>query len=378
MRLSFTLLFLSISILSYAQSSTPGTIEHDGLTRAYSLFVPDSYDGSEAVPLVLNLHGYGSSAFEQEFYSRIREIGAAENFLVVHPEGTEGPGGNQFWNVGFFSSSIDDVGFLENLIDSLSADYNIDANRVYSTGMSNGGYMSYELACQSDRIAAIASVTGSMTTLTEFNCNPSNPVPVMQIHGTADPTVAYEGSTGSLGIEAVVDYWVDHNNTSTSPVVNAIPDIDPTDGATATHYVYNGGDNGATVEFYKVENGGHTWPGNAIVIGTTCQDFNASEQIWRFFSQFTLNSGLVSTEEATPQSVGLKLFPNPGDGRLDIELTEGFPFELVVHDVNGAAVEEFLLTDTHQSLDLTHLPSGVYFLHLTNETNFVSTKYVKQ
>ena len=128
-------------------------------------------------------------------YTNFNYISDTAGFIVVYPEGTLLQGSTH-WNVGGWitGSTTDDVGFSISLLDSISNEYNIDATRVYSTGMSNGGYMSFLLACQmSDKIAAIASVTGSMTPQTYNVCNPQHPTPILQIHGTSDQTVPYLG-----------------------------------------------------------------------------------------------------------------------------------------------------------------------------------------
>ena len=147
-----------------SQQTITATITHDALQREYILYVPASYTGSNAVPLVFNFHGYTSNATEQMWYGDFRPIADTANFIIVHPNGMLDATGTTHFNVGWGGSTIDDVGFTSALLDSISADYNINADRVYSTGMSNGGFMSYQLACQlSDKIAAIASVTGSMS-----------------------------------------------------------------------------------------------------------------------------------------------------------------------------------------------------------------------
>ena len=257
------LLLLGFTFSSFAQQTINASITHDGIQRDYILYISELYDGSSAVPLVLNFHGYGSNANEQMFYGDFRDIADTEGFLLVHPEGTTFIG-NQFWNVGFpgISSTIDDVGFTEALIDELATLYAIDLDRVYATGMSNGGFMSFLLACQlSEKIAAVASVTGSMTQDTFNDCNAQLPTPVLQIHGTEDDVVLYNGNTLSIPIADVISYWVDYNNCETTPTTSTLPDLDVSDGSTVEHSVYEDGDNGITTEHMKVIGGGHTWPG---------------------------------------------------------------------------------------------------------------------
>jgi len=290
------LLFSFIFLYSFSQEAIQGTINHDNLEREYILYIPNSYTGNESVPLVLNLHGYTSNAGEQMIYSNLVEIADTENFLLVHPMGTTNEMNEPFWN-SWQLEGVDDIGFLSSLIDYLGNEYNIDLSRVYSTGFSNGGYMSYTLACQlSQKIAAIASVTGSMYTNQPLFCNPEHPIPVMQIHGTMDLTVPYIGSFNSESIDDIISYWVSFNECSQNASFSNLPDLNTNDLCYAEHYVYSNGNNGSSVELYKIINGGHTWPGAYIPLAgiNTNQDFSASEKIWQFFSKYDIN-GLIET-----------------------------------------------------------------------------------
>lgn len=360
------------------------SIVHDGLTRTYSVYVPAIYDSTQATPLVFNLHGYSLAGWMQELYGDFRSIADTANFIIVHPDGTRNAIDNQtFWNAGFMPASVDDVGFIEALIDSLSEKYTIDSNRIYSTGMSNGGYMSYELACQSKRFAAIASVTGSMTKKTKNNCTPQRAVPVMQIHGTADSSVMYEGDSliNSLHIDTIVRYWVANNICDTSPRVSIVPDIDRTDGANAVHYVYQNGTNGATVEFFKVFGGGHTWPGASYNIGVTCKDFSASEEIWRFFSQYTLNQfHTTATEKVQNRHVSdLRVYPNPSSSELILSLEE-LPIKSVrLYDLNGRLrIAKDNINQTNTSIAIQDLPKGLYLLCVNNGITLQKQQVLKQ
>ena len=294
------LIILIAPYLFLAQEVTETTILHDGLDRSYILYVPTSYSANNSTPLVLNLHGYSSNSGQQMIYSNFYPIADTEGFILVHPQGTIDEMGFAFWNVGngFNNNEVDDVGFLSALIDTIASQYNINTNRVYSMGMSNGGFMSYRLACElSNKIAAISSVTGSMNETQMNLCSPEHPIPVMQIHGTSDPTVLYEGNSlwGIEAIEDVISYWVNFNQCDLNPIFNNIPNINTLDFCEAEHYIYENGLNGSSVEFYKIINGGHTWPGALIPLtgNNTNQDFNASEKIWEFFNKYDLN-GLIN------------------------------------------------------------------------------------
>ena len=360
------LLFVVFTFSSFAQQTINASITHDGIQRNYILYIPEIYDGNTAVPLILNFHGFGSNAAQQMFYGDFRDIADTEGFLLVHPEGTTFIG-NQFWNVGFpgISSTIDDVGFTEALIDELATLYAIDLDRVYATGMSNGGFMSFLLACQlSEKIAAVASVTGSMTQDTFDDCNAQRPTPVLQIHGTEDDVVLYNGNTLSIPIADVISYWVDYNNCETTPTTITFPDIDPSDGSTIEHSVYEDGDNGITTEHMKVIGGGHTWPGSVINTGGTNQDIDASMEIWLFFSRFDIN-GPLSTDDFENNQV--TIYPNPTQSHINLSLNYAKEVHYKLFSPLGKQLMTGTITSSNQEIDISHLPSNIYFLKVDNQ-----------
>ena len=360
------LLLFGYTFSSFAQETIYASLTHDGIQRDYILYIPELYDGSSDVPLILNFHGFGSNATQQMFYGDFRDIADTEGFLLVHPEGTTVIG-NQFWNVGFpgISSTIDDVGFTEALIDELAASYAIDLDRVYATGMSNGGFMSFLLACQlSEKIAAVASVTGAMTQDTFDNCNAQRPVPALQIHGTEDDVVLYNGNTLSLSIADVITYWVDHNNCETTPTTTTLPDIDPSDGSTIEHSVYEAGDNGITTEHMKVIGGGHTWPGSVINTGGTNQDIDASMEIWLFFSRYDIN-GLLSTDDFENNQV--TIYPNPTQSKIKLSLNFSKEVDYKLFSPLGEQLMTGTITSSNEEIDISYLPSNIYFLKVGNQ-----------
>lgn len=353
-----------------AQTTVSGTIQSGGLTRDYRLYIPAAYTGNTAVPLVLNLHGYSSNNIEQEFYANFKPIADTADFLIVHPNGTQDGQGNRFWNTFGTGSTVNDVGFLSDLIDDLKTKYNIDPNRIYSTGMSNGGFMSYSLACElNDRIAAIASVTGSMIESKLSACQPKRPVPVMEIHGTADNTVPYDGTilSGFVPIPKLVKAWVEFNYCNPTPIVMSVPDIDPSDDCTAEHYLYTGGINGSTVEHYKIIGGEHTWPGAFFNIGITNQDINACREIWRFFSQYRLDLlSPVTTPEAAENS--WTLFPNPAQDQVSVLSAGEQPADRIrVYDALGRLQQTLVPTGNPVDIATGAWSDGVYFLSIEKD-----------
>lgn len=357
--ISFCFLF---SGWAQSQSTSSLTIQHGGMTREYILYVPASYNSNTETPLLFNLHGYTSNNTQQMAYGDFRPIADTANFIIAHPNGTFDGNGNRWWNA-FDTPGVDDVGFISALIDTISDDYNIDLNRVYSTGMSNGGFMSYELACElGNRITAVASVTGAMTSNNITSCNPPNPTPAMQIHGTSDATVLYNGGGNQASIPDVVDFWVNHNNCDNTPIQTNVPDNDPNDGCTAEQYLYQNGDFGSTVELFKVIGGEHTWPGAPIDIGVTNHDFDASVEIWRFFSQYDMQS-LLNADELT-QEKSYHIYPNPSNGTFTIDYNAQLK-EVHITDELGRTVQSINIQN-QKTINLQLETAGVYLIRLVD------------
>ncbi|HZH86422.1 MAG TPA: T9SS type A sorting domain-containing protein [Brumimicrobium sp.] len=368
------LLFFSFCLALVSQSQTgtqtTNTMTHDGKVREYILYVPQMYDVSVEVPLVINLHGYTSNMTQQLVYGDFRKIADTANFILVVPNGLTDGTGNQHWNF-FQPNGEDDLGFLSALIDELTSNYAVNTNRVYSTGMSNGGYMSIHLACNlSSKITAVASVTGTMNPFAMSSCSPSRPVPTMLIHGTNDPTVPYNGNTTSASVPNVISHWVNQTNCNTTPILTNVPNTSTTDGCTAEHYLYTGGTNGATVELFKIIDGGHTWPGAPVNIGVTNQDINASKEIWRFFSQFS-TSDLVSLQEEFIDFV--TLYPNPSKGNIKISPKQSIE-RILVLSAEGKVVRS--IENITQEITIENLVSGIYFVQIQTKEKSFSKKMI--
>ncbi len=282
-----------------------GVIIHDGLRRSYIVHVGVSCDRKMAAPLAIVLHGGGGTGEGMVKLTGFNAVADKEGFIVVYPDGID-----RHWNdgrgVGWYrahTEDIDDVGFISTLIDELSRKLSVDTKRVYATGISNGGMMSYRLGCElSEKITAIAAVTASLAVNKVKEWSPSRPMPVLIIAGTADPLVPWEGGDIRLGgrtygtvvsVPDTVKFWVEKNGCVARPVVRRLPDSEPNDGTSVRRETYSGCRSGAEVVLYAVEGGGHTWPGGLQylperVIGKTSKEFDASEVIWQFLKTHSL------------------------------------------------------------------------------------------
>jgi len=368
-RIAF-ILFSIFAIPSFSQETIVKEIRFDNADRSYRLHLPPNFDPTENLSLVFNLHGFTSNALEQEVYSGMDAISDNERFLVCYPDGIDNA-----WNVGWaFGSTAEDVGFISALIDELVNDYNVNPKKVYSCGMSNGGFMSYRLACElNDRIAAVASVTGSFVPEYLPLCNAGKAVPIFEIHGTADNVVPYEGVVGvATSIADVIDYWTENNNCTIDFLEEELADSDPNDASTVTKFHYQDCDDDTEVLLYRINNGGHTWPGSAINIGVTNQDINASQEIWDFFNRHSLEINTGNNDQLT--SLNYKVFPNPVFNSLELNNWNGEVLNYKIYNTQGAVVSNGLFEN---NLNVSHLHAGIFLMKLESKLNSQVIKFIK-
>ena len=264
------------------------TLDHAGIEREYFIHVPEADADSTPLPLVLNFHGYTSTAETNLGYTGLQPFAESEKFIAVYPQGTVlASTGETHWNSksSAIPSAADDIGFVETLLDELEETRNIDTDRIYAIGMSNGGMMSYLLACRlSQRIAAITSVTGTMT-VDSGTCTGSRPVPVMQIHGIEDAVVPFDGSDSFPSIPATIEFWAQSNGCVGAAQETAIADITG-DGYGGRRIQYLDCAQGTEVQLITLDAVGHEWPINAQ--GYRRHDVHAAEEIWNFLQRFSL------------------------------------------------------------------------------------------
>lgn len=360
--------------LGQAQQTLDLTMNYGGRTRQYLLYIPAIYDGSEPVPFLFNLHGYTSNNGQQNFYGDFKPIADTANFIMCLPNGTADANGDLYWNAGF-GTAVDDSGFLMALLDVVNSQYNIDPARIYSTGMSNGGYMSHTLACEhADKIAAIASVTGGMTLLQANNCNPTRPVPTLQIHGTADATVPYLGGANTIAVETLVANWTVRNGCAGAADTIAIPNTNTTDNCTATRYDFGSCAAGNAVSLIKVTGGTHTWPGAIINLGVTNMDFSASLAAWQFMSCVRHPNSVLSAPQLN-RTEGMRVYPNPVADMLQLNTAEGG--EMFISNLNGQVLHTQVVQAGAQSIDVSNLATGFYTLTLHNASGVYTQKLMK-
>ena len=276
----FFIIIVTIS-LSFTQWFT---INHEGMNRTYYVSYPDN--ATESTPLIINMHGYGGTAQDQQAYSQMDQFAHAQNMAVVYPQGL-----NYSWNVFTYwdSNSYDDVGFISMMIDDIVQNFDIDLNKVYACGMSNGGYMSYRLACDlSDKITAFGSVTGNfMINAGSVNdCQDQNrDIPIIHLHGTSDGVVNYYPPSFDYALTAgeSIEFWSEYNNLTDESIESINPNVEV--------YTYYNQSNSTKFVHYKVYGGGHEWFGSPWAVNW---GFNTSEVLVDFFLQYELSDFINS------------------------------------------------------------------------------------
>lgn len=275
-----------------AQAPSQHQIVVGGRERVYLVDLPPGYDGSRRYPLVLEFHGGGGSPNAARKQSGLSTLTARVGAIAVYPAGSGRLSSERLltWNTetccGYAQRArIDETAFVRALLDTLEATYSVDPKRVYAIGLSNGGMMAHLVGCRlGDRIAAIAVVSGELT----VDCRPERPVSVLIIHGTADHNLPYDGGVGRKALDRhdvrpvsyAVDTWRARDRCPDSSAVRVTGAV--------THTVWSPCAGGTAVELYRIEGGGHAWPGGqrmSVVLDAPSTSLDATNVAWEFFER---------------------------------------------------------------------------------------------
>ena len=286
----YGLLVLLMASNAFAQNQAQQITEQivvNGMNRKIITYIPAN-NSNKRLPLVIALHGGFATPKSMFRLADFRPIADKENFIVVCPAS------KFMWHDGADNKGIDDVKFISQVLDYMIEKYNADQERVYITGVSNGGFMTTRLACEiPNRIAAIAVVAATLDVGEGYDVK--NPMPVIYMHGTKDPIISYNG--GKLfgrkmySHRDIIEKWVKMDDCNPEPVKTDIPDSS-CDGTEVFKQEYVNQTNGLKVISYSIGNGGHTWPGGRqyfpeFIIGKTTRNLNACQTIWDFFKNYS-------------------------------------------------------------------------------------------
>jgi polyhydroxybutyrate depolymerase len=329
--------------------------------------------------LIIALHGGFGSATNLEEQSGLSKKADAEKFIVVYPEGIKSiPLGIRTWNAGWccgYASNVnsDDIGFIAALLDSLENHVNIDTDRIYATGMSNGGFLTYRLSCElSERIAAFAPVAASMSMP---ECKPLISVPIIHFHSFLDTSIPYLGGVGG-GVS-------DHYNPPADSVHNAFSshnncNITNDTILTTELYTYiewSDCDCNKEIHYYITEDGGHSWPGGTQtkVGDSTSKHINATDLMWEFFQQYTLDCNNTSNIEKYIRTQPM-LFPNPGYGVLNVKTSpDSKEFIIIIYNSKGSIMGRY---ENQQQINLENLVGGLYVAKIVLPNSLLQEKII--
>lgn len=291
-------------------AAEPGTytqemdIRAGGFHRSYRVHVPKGYNAEGApVPLVVLLHGAFSTAKQFEGKTGLSRLADREGFIALYPNGIGLFGLFQHWNSGHccgkaLKDGIDDVGFVGTVIEEVASRLHVDRNRIYIAGHSNGGMLVHRIAAERSGLVAAAAVVSGTIGGTASPTSPEwwipdalAPVPILMLHGRADPNVPYDGGRGersqgkveTISVARSTGYWIARNACGADPIKNSLFD------GRVMHESWAHGEGGADVELYTLEGWGHDWPGGAFTDKLPSDDplhsFDAAELLWGFFQR---------------------------------------------------------------------------------------------
>lgn len=387
----FLLLILVVPFQTQAQW-VHKSFDFDNISRDYWVYVSPSYNPANPASLVVTLHGMGDNDtnFRNMGFNLVADTA---NFIVLVPNAVPFNssnilvqaviGGSRTWNSGagvevplvgsvFPNSEVNDVGFLNEMVDVTLADYSINPKRVYMCGFSKGGFMTQRMAIESNgRYAAFASAAGTFG-ISLTNPNPGRGIPLAHFNGTLDEKVNWSSGIPPLFevyVDSMINFWIDNNNCDITPIHTNLPDTQ-NDGYTVEHDLYPNGDDGSVLEVFKVNGAGHVWLDSS-------NDISYTVEMWKFFSRYTFETAGINEELLT---TAIHVYPNPVSDHLTIEFLEDStePYVLTLLDMEGREVVQFQDQEKIIHLQLSNVKSGVYLLKINNQTLNITKRVVVQ
>lgn len=360
-KLYLSLLFLTFVLSTLKAQWSNKTFTLNSVQRSYRVYVPAMYNSNAPASLVITLHGLGDNMTN---FSNIgmNLIADTANIIVVVPQALTDQLVGNAWNskAGFLNiypnPTVDDIGFINALVDTTAAHYAIDLSKVYLCGFSMGGFMTNRMACESNsKFAAFGSVAGTFGAGLGA-CNPGKAISIVHFHGTADGTVGYYTNNYGVNADSLVNFWVGNNACTLPGTQTSLPDLQ-NDGFTVDHYKYQGN---KRVEFFKVNGAGHIWM-------TSANDIAYTIELWKFFRKHQLLTGIKEHEKAND----LLIYPNPSNGKINLKV-KGYQSDKIlveVYDLRGALVYSKLVTSEDLEIDLKEKgeSKGTYMLRCKSE-----------
>ncbi len=377
------------------------TFNHDELSREYSIYVPEDYTSEEEWPLILNFHGYSGDVPDHIDRTQMHGLADEFGFLIAYPVGLSitrdpeilpafVPSSGAGWSVPGFSNERNELVFVDSLLNNIQSGYSVNLKRVHATGLSLGGYMAAYIGTQMpDKIASFASVAGHFTNETTDLIDDSTKISGIMIHGTSDAITNYNGLDNQYeSVPESAGLLSNLNQCSSESEETNLPDLDSSDNTTVTLIEYLGCKNERQVKVYRVNNGGHRWPGSgrlesAQVLGNNSLDINSSKLIMEFFEA---NQQVIVSSESEDYSAirTFKLsqnYPNPFNPSTNIsfQLPEAGLVQLKVYNLLGQEIDYLvngrMNAGKHNlTFDASQLSSGVYIYRLITGNQSITKK----
>lgn len=367
------LLFLvTIPFFSTAQL-TSETITIGGQTRSYQLYVPTGFNVTTETPrMIFILHGLGGTSANM-VSAGFNYVADTARVIVVYPQGALNSYGQTSWNNGTgLSSTVNDEAFINALMDRGLSEFNVNPAKIYVTGFSMGSIMSHHLACAlNNRIAAIGTMAGTMSTSDISTCNPTYKTPVIHLHGTADGTVPYAGSalpTLSLVAETM-NFWKNVHNCDATADSTQLPNV-AADNITVDRFVYDNCNPVGSVELWRLNNADH------IYLYQPVNDITEMLEVWKFFNKWQ-HSNPTTLSLSKKDYQDLAIYPNPANEFITIESNfESMNYSIV--NAQGQSVLSGKISGKSIQLNCSDLKSGIYFVNVFSEDKtFVEKLIIK-
>jgi len=363
----FFVLFIAALCLNANAQWTNKTMLFGSLTRSYCIYVSPNYNPSDSASLVITLHGLGDNMtnFSELGFNYIADTA---NIIVICPQAVSDAFAGTAWNSGagamgyYPNSTIDDVGFINALVDTARANYSIDSTKVYLCGFSMGGFMTERMALESNsKFAAFASMSGTIGSgITVFN--PGRPIRIAHFHGTSDPTVAFTGNSYGIDADSLINFWVLNNGGSFAhdsiQYLNTV-----NDNITVDRFKYSTGNPDNEVWFFRMNGADHT------VLYKPTNDITEIYEVWLFFRNIIdPTAGITATNS---EKKNIQIYPNPASDFINVVLpktSEKLYVEL--YNPQGARVYSELVRDSfhHISLSNANVGNGIYLLRVSGAT----------
>lgn len=365
-------ILLSAACIQTNAQWTNKTMLFGGLTRSYRVYVSPNYNPANPASLLIGLHGLGDNMTN---FSGIgfHLIADTANIICVYPQAVSDTYLGTAWNsmagqYGYYpNSSINDIGFINALVDTCVANYSIDVAKIYLCGFSMGGFMTERMALQSNyKFAAFGSMSGTFGAgITTFN--PGRHVPIAHFHGTMDSTVYYNGDLYGNDPEEMINFWVTNNACDTPATEYTYPDTG-SDTLTVERYEYSNGDPQSDVWFFKMIGAVHT------VLFQPTSDITEPVELWLFFRRHT--NPVAGINEQMQLSENIQLYPNPASDQITIALSSNATIEVL--NSEGRIIRRYNAVNNAVTLDLSGFAKGLYFVKAQDSKGTAVKKFVKE